>query len=71
MSKIDYLTEDNINPPDQKFICVSFFSKKILATYCRNKSFFFHTNSYLFFKYFVEISGTVGNKIVRLSCMIL
>jgi len=27
MSKIDYLTEDNINPPDQKFICVSFFSK--------------------------------------------
>jgi hypothetical protein len=27
MSKIDYLTEDNINPPDQNFICVSFFSK--------------------------------------------
>ena len=27
MSKKDYLTEDTINPPDQLFICVSFFSK--------------------------------------------
>lgn len=27
MSKIDYLTEDNINPIDQVFTCVSFFSK--------------------------------------------
>lgn len=27
MSKQDYLTEDNINPSDQKFVCVSFFSK--------------------------------------------
>jgi hypothetical protein len=27
MSKKDYLTEDTINPSDQLFICVSFFSK--------------------------------------------
>jgi hypothetical protein len=27
MSKKDYLTEDNINPVDQKFVCLSFFSK--------------------------------------------
>jgi DNA repair exonuclease SbcCD ATPase subunit len=27
MSKVDYLTEDTINPVDQLFICVSFFSK--------------------------------------------
>lgn len=27
MSKVDYLTEDTINPNDQLFICVSFFSK--------------------------------------------
>jgi hypothetical protein len=26
-NKIDYLTEDTINPPNQNFICVSFFSK--------------------------------------------
>jgi uncharacterized phage infection (PIP) family protein YhgE len=30
MSKPDYLTEDNINPPDQGFICVSFFSKNYI-----------------------------------------
>jgi chromosome condensin MukBEF ATPase and DNA-binding subunit MukB len=30
MSKIDYLTEDTINPPDQQFICVSFFSKNYI-----------------------------------------
>jgi hypothetical protein len=28
MSKQDYLTEDNINPIDQKFVCISFFNKK-------------------------------------------
>jgi len=27
MSKVDYLSEDTINPVDQLFICVSFFSK--------------------------------------------
>lgn len=27
-TKIDYLTEDNINPTDQKFVCISFFNKK-------------------------------------------
>ena len=27
-TKIDYLTEDNINPIDQKFVCISFFNKK-------------------------------------------
>lgn len=30
MSKIDYLTEDTINPPDQQYICVSFFSKNYI-----------------------------------------
>jgi len=30
MSKIDYLTEDTINPPDQQFVCVSFFSKNYI-----------------------------------------
>jgi hypothetical protein len=28
MEKIDYLYEDKINPPSQKWYCVSFFSKK-------------------------------------------
>ena len=27
MSKRDHLTEDSINPPNQLFVCVSFFSK--------------------------------------------
>lgn len=27
MSKKDYLTEDTINPPDQLYVCVSFFTK--------------------------------------------
>jgi len=30
MSKVDYLTEDTINPPDQQFVCVSFFSKNYI-----------------------------------------
>jgi polyhydroxyalkanoate synthesis regulator phasin len=30
MSKVDYLTEDTINPPNQDFICVSFFSKNYI-----------------------------------------
>ena len=27
MSKVDYLTEDTINPNNQIYVCVSFFSK--------------------------------------------
>jgi hypothetical protein len=30
MSNVDYLTEDTINPPNQNFICVSFFSKNYI-----------------------------------------
>jgi len=30
MSKVDYLTEDTLNPSDQSFICVSFFSKNYI-----------------------------------------
>jgi len=30
MSKIDYLTEDSINPTNQNYICVSFFSKNYI-----------------------------------------
>ena len=28
MSSTNYLTEDSINPPNQQFICISFFNKK-------------------------------------------
>lgn len=36
MSKKDYLTEDTINPPDQLYICVSFFSKHFVKQSVEN-----------------------------------
>ena len=36
MSKIDYLTEDSINPHDQLFVCVSFFSKHFVKNTVEN-----------------------------------
>lgn len=38
MSKVDYLTEDTINPPDQKFYCVSFFTKNYVKKVIDNNN---------------------------------
>ena len=38
MDKIDYLTEDTINPPDQQYICVSFFSKNYIKQVIDNNN---------------------------------
>uniref|UniRef100_A0A6C0D9S6 Uncharacterized protein n=1 Tax=viral metagenome TaxID=1070528 RepID=A0A6C0D9S6_9ZZZZ len=38
MSKEDYLTEDTINPPNQNFICVSFFSKNYVKQVIDNNN---------------------------------
>jgi len=38
MSKNDYLTEDSINPPDQQYICVSFFSKNYVKQVIDNNN---------------------------------
>jgi hypothetical protein len=38
MSKPDYLTEDNINPHDQKFLCISFFNKKNIKQVIENNN---------------------------------
>lgn len=38
MSKEDYLTEDTINPQNQKFVCVSFFSKNYVKQVIDNNN---------------------------------
>lgn len=38
MSKVDYLTVDTINPPDQKFYCMSFFTKKYVKKVIDNNN---------------------------------
>jgi hypothetical protein len=37
-NKIDYLTEDSINPSEQKFVCISFFSKNLVKQIIDNNN---------------------------------
>jgi hypothetical protein len=38
MAKVDYLTEDSINPSDQSFVCISFFSKNYVKQIVDNNN---------------------------------
>jgi len=45
MSNTDYLIEDNINPTDQKFVCISFFNKKNIKQLIDNNNDYVDENN--------------------------